>query len=44
MATAADVIIVEADNMVEAGEIEPENVVTSGIFIDFVVDGGKVSG
>ncbi len=44
MATAADIVIVEADRVVEAGEIEPENVVTSGIFVDYIVDGGKVSG
>lgn len=44
MATAADVVIVEADNLVEVGEIEPENVMTSGIFVDFIVDGGKADG
>lgn len=41
MATAADVVIVEADNVVETGEIEPENVMTSGIFVDYIVDGGR---
>ncbi len=44
MATAAKTVIVEADNVVEAGEIEPENVMTSGIFVDYVVDGGKANG
>lgn len=39
MATAADVVIVEADTLVEIGEIEPENVVTPGIFIDYIVEG-----
>ena len=24
------------------GEIEPENVVTQGIFVDYIVDGGKL--
>jgi acetate CoA/acetoacetate CoA-transferase alpha subunit len=38
MATAADLVIVEADNIVELGEIEPENVVTQGIFIDYIAD------
>ena len=41
-ATAADVVICEADNVVEIGEIEPENVMTQGIFVDYVVDGGKL--
>jgi acetate CoA/acetoacetate CoA-transferase alpha subunit len=40
MATAANVVIVEADNIVEVGEIEPENVRTPGIFVDYIVDGG----
>lgn len=42
MATAADVVIAEADNLVEVGDIEPENVVTSGAFINYIVDGGKL--
>lgn len=42
VATAADIVICEADNVVEAGEIEPENVVTQGIFVDYIVDGGKL--
>ena len=41
MATAADLVICEADNVVEIGEIEPENVHTYGVFVDYVVDGGK---
>lgn len=41
MATAADIVIVEANNVVEIGEIEPENVMTSKIFIDYIIDGGK---
>ena len=41
MATAADLVIAEADNVVEIGEIEPENVHTYGVFVDYVVDGGK---
>jgi acetate CoA/acetoacetate CoA-transferase alpha subunit len=44
MATAADVVIVEADHVVEAGGIEPENVMTSGIFIDYIVDGEQANG
>jgi len=41
MATAADLVICEADNIVELGEIEPENVMTPGILVDYIVDGGK---
>ena len=44
IATAADVVICEADTVVEIGEIEPENVVTQGIFVDYIVDGGKLNG
>jgi acetate CoA/acetoacetate CoA-transferase alpha subunit len=42
VATDADVVICEADNVVEIGEIEPENVMTQGIFVDYIVDGGKL--
>lgn len=42
IATAADVVIVEADTVLEIGEIEPENVVTQGIFVDYIVDGGNL--
>ena len=41
MATAADLVIAEADNVVGLGEIEPENIVTQGIFVDYIVDGGR---
>ena len=41
MATAADLVIAEADEVVEIGEIAPENVHTYGVFVDYVVDGGK---
>ena len=36
MAMAADTVIVEAENIVEIGDIEPENVVTPGVLIDYV--------
>lgn len=39
MATAADVVIIQADEVVD--EINPENVIIPGIFIDYIVDGGK---
>ena len=41
MATAAEMVIAEADHLVEIGEIEPENVATPGIFVDYIVNGGK---
>lgn len=41
MATSADIVIVEADNVVPAGEIEPENVHTPGIFVNYVVSGWR---
>ncbi|NYB74869.1 CoA transferase subunit A [Sedimentibacter hydroxybenzoicus DSM 7310] len=40
MATAADIVIVEADEVVEVGEIDPDDVMTPGIFIDYIVDVG----
>lgn len=42
MATAADLVIAEADNIVEIGEIEPENVVTQSILVDYIVKGGTL--
>lgn len=41
MATAADIVIAEGRNLVEIGEIEPENVRTSGVLVDYIVEGGK---
>ncbi|HJB99264.1 MAG TPA: 3-oxoacid CoA-transferase subunit A [Candidatus Flavonifractor merdavium] len=41
MATAADVVIAEAEEVVEVEEIAPEDVRTSGVFVDYVVEGGK---
>jgi len=40
MATAADIVIVEADKIVEVGEIDPDDVMTPGLFVDYIV-GGK---
>jgi acetate CoA/acetoacetate CoA-transferase alpha subunit len=40
MATAADIVIVEAEEVVEVGDLDPNDVVTSGIFVDYIVDGG----
>lgn len=40
MATAADVVIVEAENLVEVGEIDQNHVVTPGLYVDYIVNGG----
>ncbi len=41
MAGAADYVIVGACEVVEVGEIDPNHVVTSGIFVDAIVGGEK---
>ncbi|RKD25256.1 branched-chain amino acid dehydrogenase [Caminicella sporogenes] len=41
MAMAADVVIAEAEEIVEIGEIDPNDVMTPGIFIDMIVKGDK---
>ncbi len=45
MATAAKVTIAEVDRIVETGELDPEIIVTPGIFIDRIVEipGGRQS-
>jgi acetate CoA/acetoacetate CoA-transferase alpha subunit len=39
MAMAADVVIVEAEEVVDAGQLDPSCVMTPGIFVDYVVKG-----
>jgi len=39
MAMAAKVVIVEAENIVEAGQIDPDQVMTPGIVVDWIVQG-----
>lgn len=41
MATAADVVIVGAEKIVEAGEIDPHLVMTPCIFVDYIYGGEK---
>ncbi|MGY0373793.1 acetate CoA-transferase subunit alpha [Clostridium sp. JNZ J1-5] len=41
MATAADLVIAEAEELVEVGEINPNDVMTPGIFIDYIVKEDK---
>ncbi|WP_031473805.1 CoA transferase subunit A [Agathobaculum desmolans] len=43
MATAANIVIVEAEQIVSAGEIRPENVQTFGILVDYIVNGRQVN-
>lgn len=40
MASAADVVIVETDKVVEVGELNPNYVITPGIFVNYIVNGG----
>jgi 3-oxoacid CoA-transferase A subunit len=42
MATAADVVIAEVDEIVEAGQLNPEEIVTPHLYVDFVVLAEKV--
>jgi 3-oxoacid CoA-transferase subunit A len=41
MATAADVTLAEVEHLVEAGEIDPDHVVTPGIFVTHILQGEK---
>ncbi len=41
MATAGNIVLVEADEIVEIGEIEPNTVVTPGIFVDYLIQKDK---
>ena len=42
MATAGDTVILEAEEIVEPGEISPENVQLPGVFVDYVVKAERV--
>ena len=37
MATAAEITIAEVDEIVEAGALDPEEVVTPGLYVDRIV-------
>lgn len=39
MATAADIVIAGAEKIVEIGELDPNHVMTPGIFVDYIVGG-----
>jgi acetate CoA/acetoacetate CoA-transferase alpha subunit len=40
MAMAADIVIVEAEKLVEVGELDPESIMTPSVFVDYIVVGG----
>ena len=42
MAMAATTVICEADTLVQPGDIPPEDVVTPGVFVDYIVEGGEL--
>lgn len=42
MATAGDIVILEAEEVVEPGELSPEAVQLPGVFVDYVVQAEKV--
>lgn len=44
MALAADVVIVEAREIVEVGEIDPHLVMIPGTLVDYIVQGGAIDG
>ena len=41
MATAAKITIAEVDEIVEVGELDPETIITPGIFVDRIVKGER---
>jgi len=44
MAAAARITIVEAEEIVELGELDPNLVSTPGVFVDYIVGGGSING
>ncbi|SHF29944.1 butyryl-CoA:acetoacetate CoA-transferase alpha subunit [Thermoanaerobacter uzonensis DSM 18761] len=43
MALAAQTVIVEAEEIVKVGELKPEDVMTPGVLVDYIVKGGEDS-
>lgn len=41
MASAAKITIVEAGEIVEVGQLDPQEIATPGIFIDYIVKGSR---
>ncbi len=44
MAAAAKITIVEAEELVEIGELDPNQVSTPGVFVNYIVEGGPING
>ncbi|NMB01697.1 MAG: CoA transferase subunit A [Firmicutes bacterium] len=44
MATAAEIVIAEVEEIVDVGEIDPNEVMTPGIFVDFLTRGERHDG
>lgn len=42
MGAAADISIVEAKEVVQVGEMCPDEVIVPGVFVDYIVDGGAL--
>ncbi|QCR32577.1 CoA transferase subunit A [Lysinibacillus sp. SGAir0095] len=40
MATAAEIVIAEVDEIVEVGELDPENIVTPHVYVDYIIQTG----
>ena len=41
MATAAEVVIVEADKIVKTGELNPNNIVIPSVLVDYIIEGAN---
>jgi acetate CoA/acetoacetate CoA-transferase alpha subunit len=41
IATAAEIVIVEAQSIVKVGEMDPNNIVTPSVFVDYIVKGAN---
>lgn len=44
MAAAAKITIVEAEEILEIGELDPNLVTTPGVFVNYIVEGGPING
>lgn len=41
IATAADIVVVEAEKVVKTHELDPNNIVTPGVLVDYIVGGAN---
>lgn len=39
MASAADITVVEVEELVEVGELDPHHIMTPSVFVDYIIDG-----